>query len=52
MAEDLQQQGLDPMVELGWKKTGIIALFSSISLCMLSYHCKLEMFYVFYSAMW
>jgi hypothetical protein len=25
LADNLQEQGLDPMVELGWKKTGIVA---------------------------
>ncbi|PNX91704.1 D-amino acid dehydrogenase small subunit-like protein [Trifolium pratense] len=26
MADNLQEQGLDPMMELGWKKTGIVAV--------------------------
>lgn len=36
MAESLKEQGFDPMVELGWKKTGMIALsFYNFSLYVL-----------------
>jgi hypothetical protein len=40
LADNLQEQGLDPMVELGWKKTGIVIVtlsFYNFSLYVLQF---------------